>query len=330
MAVYTALDRQELESFIEPYGVGPLLSYEGVAAGIENTTYFITTDQSDFPSELKTSDQGEFVLTVYEATDREELGFFIELTTYLNLKQLPVPCPITNANGEALQMVRGKPALLAAKIPGAHPATPSLNQCTAIAKCLATLHLACLDANFERDDGYDLSWLENSAKVLAEKLTDSDRGLLNEIDHFKKRTSENPDLPRSIIHNDLFTDNALFDGDDLTAIIDFNSASTGYLIYDLAVVVNSWCSNGNGQLELIKARACLKAYQQVRPFTEDEKRMWNDFLRIAATRFWLSRLELKYKLEDKAHQTDLVEHKDPDQYKNILIDRISTPVQVWP
>lgn len=327
MAVYTALNKHELEKFIEPYGVGRLIDYEGVAAGIENTTYFITTDQSDLPNELTTTETGEYVLTVYESVDKEELIFYIELTTYLNQKRLPVPCPIKDANGKALQIVQGKPALLVTKIPGSHPSTPSSTQCSTIAKWLAELHLACLDSTFELEGSDNLNRLEDSATALASKLEDTDQELLNETDRFKQRITAYPNLPQSIIHNDLFTDNALFDGEKLTAIIDFNSSSTGYLVYDLAVLVNSWCSCDDGRLDAEKAKSCLIAYQQVRPFTDDEKTLWNDFLRIAAFRFWLSRLEVKYKQENDKGPADLIEYKDPDQYKKILLDRIKYPMQ---
>jgi homoserine kinase type II len=328
MAVYTVLDRDSISAFIKPYGIGPLIDFRGVAEGIENTNYFISTDQSDFPSELRTKPVQHFVLTIFESISAEKLRFYIDLTSQLNEKGLPVPCPLENADGIALQNLEGKPALLIPKVSGEHPLKPTLAQCQTIARTLANIHLACLNTDWSHESDHNLAWLAKVADSLASRLAPEDATLLDEISRFQQRVLDHPDLPRSIIHGDLFRDNVLYEQDQLTAIIDFYSAGNGYLLFDLAVLVNDWCSIADGSLNLEAAEAIIAAYQSIRPFSPAEQALWNDFLRIAAVRFWVSRLETRFKLDTSHRPGGLVEHKDPQQYKNILLQRINKPMTV--
>jgi homoserine kinase type II len=328
MAVYTVLDRDSISAFIKPYGIGPLIDFQGVAEGIENTNYFISTDQADFPSELRTAPVQHFVLTIFETISADKLRFYIDLTSRLNEQGLPVPCPLENADGIAMQSLEGKPALLIPKVSGAHPLKPTLAQCQTIARTLATIHLSCLDTDWSHESNHNLAWLAKVADSLTPRLPPDDVALLEEIKRFQQLALDHPDLPRSIIHGDLFRDNVLFEKDQLTAIIDFYSAGNGFLLFDLAVVVNDWCSTADGSLNLEAANTIITAYQQIRPFSTAEQALWNDFLRIAAVRFWISRLETRFKLDAKQRPGGLVEHKDPQQYKNILLHRINTPMTV--
>ena len=337
MAVYTVLERQQVEDFIQPFGIGPLISFEGVAAGIENTNYFVSTDQSDFPSELHTEPTRHYVLTIFEAADEQDLAFFVQITTLLNRQGLPVPCPLQDADGIAMQQLQGKPALLIPKLAGEHPVEPSAEQCRSLGETLAKVHNSCVESGLQHPSIRSLKWLEACTADLnryldskpgtlePDLLCDADRKLLDEIPRFQQRVAKHPNLPRAVIHGDLFRDNALFTGDQLTGLIDFNSAGSGYLMYDLAVAANDWCSQADGSLNQPLADALLGAYQQVRPFSEDERKLWNDFLRIAAARFWVSRLHIQLQPKAAHRLGGLVEVKDPQQYKNILLQRIHRP-----
>ena len=340
MAVYTVLERQEIEDFIRPFGIGPLIDFEGVAAGIENTNYFVSADQSDFPSELRTAPTRHYVLTIFEAVDEQDLAFFIQLTTLLNLRGLPVPCPLQDADGAAMQRIQGKPALLTPKLEGEHPCQPNPEQCRSLGETLAKVHQACIESGLQHPSIRSLQWLDNCAADLnhyldnatpgpaaldPDLLCDADRELLDEIPRFQQWVANHPKLPKAVIHGDLFRDNTLFDEDRLTGLIDFNSAGSGYLMYDLAVVVNDWCSQADGSLNQALAKALLGAYQQIRPFNDEEKPLWNDFLRIAAARFWISRLHVQLQPQASHRPGGLVELKDPQEYKNILLQRIHSP-----
>lgn len=326
MAVYTVLERADIEALIQPFGIGPLVDFEGVAAGIENTNYFIRTDQSEFPSEFRTQPIQAYALTLYESASKVELKFFIALTTALNQRNLPVPCPLKDVDGTAMQLFQQKPVLITPWASGSHPNKPTLAQCQQIAVTLARIHQACLSLNIQHDSSHNLSWVEQCAQRLKAVLNDDDLALLNELPRFKQRCQSHPDLPKAIIHGDLFRDKVLFEGDDLTAIIDFNNAGTGQLMFDLAVLVNDWCSTADGQLDPALYHAVITAYQQQRPLTGDEQLLWPDFLRLAAARFWISRLYSQHFPDmNRDRPGSLVELKDPDEYRKILLARIQHP-----
>lgn len=333
MAVYTVLEQQEIAAFIEPFGIGPLLRFEGIAAGVENTNYCITTDHSELGTENRTADEKSFFLTVFEAIDETELAFYADLTTLLNLRGLPVPCPITDSDGKAIKTLQGKPALLVELVPGEHPKTPSVGQCKELGLQLAQMHKVCLDAKKTHKAARDIEWLAGICEHLAPKLSDDDAKLLEQemayFHHWEQALQHSQtELPKAIIHGDLFRDNALFVGDRLSGVIDFNSAGTGYLLYDLAIVVNDWCSRADGSLDPALSSTLLDAYQQRRPLSTSEIHHWNDMLRIAATRFWVSRLLAKLAPAEDHRPGSLVNIKDPAEYRRILCQRIEHPYRL--
>lgn len=324
MAVYTVLDRSDIEAFIEPYGIGPLIDFEGVAAGIENSNYFISTDQSGFPSELRTAPVCHFVLTIFESAEITDLSFYVDLTTALHTRGLPVPCPVRDADGDAARTLQGKPALIVPRVDGVHPLRPNAAQCLALGETLARVHLACLDWGVSHAGTRSFNWLKNTVARIAPHLDGDDKDLLGELSHFEEAIARHSALPKAPIHGDLFRDNVLFVGNTLAGLIDFNSAGDGFLLLDLAVVVNDWCSLGDGSLDPSRARALIQAYRDVRPFTDDEAALWNDFLRLAALRFWVSRLFIRLFPESSHRPGSLVTFKDPAEFKNILLQRIRT------
>ena len=323
MAVYTVLEREEIENYIAPFGIGPLVSYEGIAEGIENTNYFITTDQSEFGSEFQSQPIQHFALTVFESQPKEELQFYAKLTSLLNLRGLPVPGPVRDTEGETVKLLQGKPALLFPKIAGEHCEYPNDEQCQEMGATLANIHKACMDANFNHQGPRNMAWLIAAVEKLMPLVEQDDQDLLQqEINHFKKLQSRNLDLPQTVIHGDLFRDNVLFVGGRLSGIIDFFSASNGYLLHDLAVVANDWCSKRDGCLNSKKCDALLAGYEKNRPLNADEKSAWQDFLRVAALRFWVTRLLIQLKPAEQHRPGELWDIKDPQEYKNILLQRI--------
>lgn len=329
MAVYTVLSGEAIARLIEPFDIGPLLDFEGVAAGIENTNYFIRTGPPNCSSEDHTAPTQEFVLTIFEHINTEQLSFYVELTTLLNHHSLPVPCPIQDIHGAAIHSIRGKPVLIVPKLKGAHPSqTPSIELCANLGATLAQIHVATRAHAFNYSSNRNLSWIKQCADSLRPQLNTDDQSLLAELPRFHRRTEEHPDLPQGIIHGDLFRDNALVEGHQIRGIIDFNSAGYGYLLMDLAIAANDWCSKAGGQLDPNRLKAMTASYQRIRPITNDEETLWNDFLRIAAMRFWVSRLFSQLKPETNRQTNSLVEPKDPQEFKNILKQRINSP-QIW-
>ena len=304
MSVYTVVDQRELESFLEHYTLGELLDYQGISAGIENTNYFVNTSKQSL------------VLTLFEQHSAEELSYFLDLMAYLAEHQVPSAHPIADHNGHFLRELKGKPAALVMRLQGAGLEQPNLAQCQAIGQALAQLHLAGKDFPGQRPNDRGPRWWHRTRNTLIERLNNDDRQLLDEELAYQDsfRLAE---LPRGVIHADLFRDNALFDGDTLTGIIDFYYACNDAWLYDVAVTLNDWCSQPDGQLDETLALALLRAYHQTRPFTPAETAAWPVMLRAAALRFWLSRLyDLHFPREGELTHT-----KDPGAFRTILQQR---------
>jgi homoserine kinase type II len=279
MSVFTPLSRPELETFLAPYGLGRLRDFQGIAAGTENSNFFISLEQ------------GEFVLTLVERGPVQDLPFFIELLDVLHEADLPVPYALRTTDGIALRELAGKPALLQPRLPGKHIKQTNAQHCIQVGEFLGHIHLATRGHVLTRKTDRGLDWMsEEGARQLA--MLDKDagellHGALAEIEQYKERILA---LPRANLHADLFRDNALFEGTHLTGVIDFYNACSGPMLYDLAISLNDWCSDDSGKIDVARARAMLGAYAALRPFTAAEAELWPTMLRVACVRFWLSRL----------------------------------------
>lgn len=305
MSVYTEVLQQDLQQFLTEYSVGALLSHQGISAGVENTNYFVNTSG------------GQYVLTLFENINHEDLPFCLGLTAFLAEHGMPCAHPIVRNNGALFDQLNGRPATLVQRLKGSTIDAPSLFQCQQIADFMGRMHKVCAHFKHQRADNRWQRWREQAATQIENHLSDEDRQLLrNEI--IFQRQFDMDALPQGVIHADLFRDNALFDGEQLAGVIDFYNACCGPLLYDLAILVNDWCLNADFSLNQQKVEVVLRAYQQQRMLTAEEKSLWPVMLRIAAVRFWLSRWISIVQPQDDAA---LVNHKDPTEYKQILLDR---------
>lgn len=279
MSVFTPLERPELDAFLAPYQLGRLRTFQGIAAGSENSNFFVSLDA------------GEFVLTLVERGAPQELPFFVELLAHLHRAELPVPYAIPTADGETLRELAGKPALLQPRLPGRHIQQPNPHHCAEVGRLLARLHLTTRDAILERRSDRGLDWMLEEGPLLALGLDERQLPLLRdslaEVAALQPRILA---LPRANLHADLFRDNVLFDGNHLSGMIDFYNACSGPMLYDLAIALNDWCSTADGRIDPPRARALLAAYATLRRFNAAEAELWPAMLRIACLRFWLSRL----------------------------------------
>ena len=284
MAVYTPLRQDQVAEFIDTFGFVRLRKLKATDSGIENTNYFVTADD-------RTGHTCNLVLTLFEQMPLTELPYFVALTSFLAQAGLPVPAPYRTKQGEAILQLEGKPAIIVPCFNGRHPSEPSHLQCSAIAEAMARMHLASEHFTEHRENDRGASWREEAVNTLQPFLTPEQRSLLmSQVADWRLHQSQIDELPAGINHHDLFHDNALFDGDQLTGIIDFYNACDDCFIYDLAVLVNDWCSDQQGELEPQRYRAVLDTYQRLRPFTPAEHRLWPRMLAFAALRFWISRL----------------------------------------
>ncbi|MEX1237462.1 MAG: homoserine kinase [Pseudomonadales bacterium] len=280
MAVFTTFSRPALERYIIMFGLGELATFEAIETGIENSNYFVTLESGD-----------EFVLTITEHLGFEDVPFFNELFAQLTRSGLPVPDPARTLDGMTSTIFCGKPAWLFPKLPGGHPLMPDSGQCQTIGGALARLHAAAVSTRYKRSNPYDVEWTREALHTKGELLEKGDRFLLETIlAEYQELGQGSTDLPTGIIHGDLFRDNALFEGNILTGIIDFYHACEDFLVQDIAITINDWCMTAEGLTDRARMTALISGYESIRKLTNEESRTLSLFRRNAALRFTLTRL----------------------------------------
>lgn len=318
MSVYTSLTRSEVEQFLAGFTLGTYVAHRGISAGIENTNYFVTTSH------------GEFVLTLFEHQQADEVRDIMRLAHHLGNRGLKVPAPVSDQQGVWLHELKHKPTIICPKLSGTHIEDPQPTHCLAIGTALAELHLAARDLENPRADIRDYHWWLSAGPQLTSSLSAADQTLLtDELNFQTQQRAAWLQLPHGWMHGDLFHDNALFDNEHTVgAILDLYNASSGAWLYDLAVVANDWCSEKSGNWKAGCIDALLEGYSSVRPLTAHEQSMWHTVLRAGALRFWLSRLLTRQHQQQHLQQQhsqqesgELALQKDPNEYRLKLLKR---------
>jgi len=309
MSVYTTIETDELEGFLSDYSVGELRDYAGISDGIENTNYFVNTLNGD---------DGRFVLTLFEHHSLEQMQYYLGLMHHLADHKVPSADPVADNNGNHVRMFKQKPAALVHRLNGGSIRETSIAHCEQIGAAMGKMHSAGLSYAAHKPNPRGPAWCASTAEAVYSKLTDEDVVFLKAEVDFQKSNSD-ADIPRGVVHADLFRDNALWDGDTLSGIIDFYYACDDVLLYDVAVLVNDWCNTGNAGLDHDKVVTMLQAYNSYRPFQLNEQQYWPAMLRAGALRFWLSRLYDKH----FPRPGELVHSKNPDEFRAILKDRVA-------
>ena len=314
MSVFTPVSRAELAAWLRKYSVGTLLELEPVAAGIENSNFFVTTTQ------------GRYVLTLFERLPAQELPFYLGLMAHLARHGIPAPAPIADLSDRFLGELNGKPAALVSRLAGCSVDLPGADECAQLGGLLARLHLAGRSYPEYQDNPRGPKWWRVAAREVRPFLDDERARLLDTELAFQAQ-HRFPDLPRGPVHADLFRDNTLFDGGRVSGVIDFYFAGVDCWLLDLAVCANDWCladPSADRRLDPARTRALLGAYADVRPFEELERGAWPVLLRAAALRFWLSRLH-DYHLPRPG---ELVHAHDPGHFHDILALRVAAATAV--
>jgi homoserine kinase type II len=306
MSVFTTVTPAQLTAWLRQYALGSLVSLEGVASGIENTNYFVTTSR------------GRYVLTLFEKLTPTELPLYLGLMAHLAHHGIPCPQPIANVDNAYLGALNGKPAAIVTCVPGRNLAEVSAAHCATIGALLAEMHLAGQSYAVQMPNPRGPAWWTAALpKVLP--FLDKDAAALLEKEVRFQAAQRFAALPRGVIHADLFRDNALWDGARDGGHIDFYFACNDALLYDVAITVNDWCAAADQSLDTARARALLEAYQQVRPLGADERAAWPALLRAGALRFWVSRLYDKH----LPRQGLLTHAKDPRHFQRVLEQHIA-------
>jgi len=313
MAVFTAVTLDDLTQWVKQFPLGQAVGLEGIASGIENTNFFLTTER------------GEYVLTIFENLGFEQLPFYLQLMRHLAERNIPVPAPVANDQGKLVAPLLGKPAAIVSRLAGSSQMDPQPVHCAEVGAMLARMHMAAFDFPLVQPNLRGLDWWVATAPRMLAFLSPANAELLSHEVAFQQAFAAGESysrLARGPVHADLFRNNVMFEDERLSGCFDFYFAGCDTWLYDIAVTVNDWCiDQATGQLDEARVRALLDAYHAVRPFTAEEQAAWQPMLRAAALRFWLSRL---YDLHLPREAKLLTPH-DPTHFERILRDRIANP-----
>ncbi|MGH6737230.1 MAG: homoserine kinase [Methyloceanibacter sp.] len=301
MAVYTDVSDEELEAFIGSYAIGALTSFKGIAEGVENSNYLVHTEA------------GPFILTLYEKrVRREDLPYFLALMEHLAARGISCPLPVHDRDGRTLKELAGRPAALISFLEGLWVRRPGIAHCAGLGRVLAQFHLAGQDFSMSRANDLSLPGWQALYRDVSASADEVIAGLKDEIGRELQHleTHWTTDLPKGVIHADLFPDNVFFLDDKVSGLIDFYFACNDMLAYDVAVCLNAWCFEPDASFNITKARAMLQAYEQERKLTDAELANLPMLARGAALRFLLTRTYDWLNTDENA----LVKFKDPNEY----------------
>lgn len=315
MAVFTEVSEDEAQALLRTLKLGELRTLRGIQGGIENTNYFVTTDQ------------GDYVLTLFERLGFEQLPFYLYLMKHLAQRGIPVPDPAADEAGDILHKLCGKPAAVVNRLPGKSELAPGPAHCAAVGDMLARLHLAGRDYARSQPNLRGLPWWNETVPVVLPFLDADQASLIRAELAYQNHVAAGPAyaaLPRGPVHADLFRDNVMFEEGRLTGFFDFYFAGVDTWLFDLAVCLNDWCiALDTGAHDSERANALLRAYQQVRPLQAAERELLPAMLRAGALRFWVSRLWDLHLPREAA----MLQPHDPTHFERVLRQRVVQPVR---
>ena len=314
MAVFTEVSEQQARDLLADLSLGELISLEGISSGIENTNYFLTTNQ------------GEYVLTLFERLNREQLPFYLYLMKHLADQGIAVPAPQTNTQGDILLSVAGKPAAVVNRLEGSSQLEPSPAHCHAMGTTLAHMHLTARSYENQQPNLRGLSWWNQTVPDILPFLNEAQAATLQHELAFQNHVQSTfayTALPKGAVHADAFRNNVMFVDDQLSGVFDFYFAGVDSWLFDLGVCLNDWCIDlASGAFHPEHLTAMLQGYESVRPLSAAERALFNPMLRAAALRFWISRL-WDFHLPREA---SLLQAHDPGHFERVLLARLHNPV----
>jgi homoserine kinase type II len=301
MAVYTSLNKDEIINFLSEFDVGVLKDFQGITAGVENTNYFIHTDKNTF------------VLTIFEKrVDVKDLPYFISLMNHINNKGINCPYVIPNKNGENINEIVGKKAILISFLEGEDISDNiDKNHTNDVGSVLSSMHNATADFPLHRDNSLGLKGVIDVFENIRDKLSDEYFEVINNEINYQKQ-NKITGLPVGATHLDLFSDNVFFDlsTNKLSGVIDFYFSADDYYVYDLAITINAWCFKDFDNLDMSLAKSMIAGYEKNRILSNEEKLALPLLLRFACLRFLLTRSYDKIHTPKNAN----VVVKNPDEY----------------
>jgi homoserine kinase type II len=308
LAVYTHISESQFSELIAQYDVGSLVAFKGIAEGVSNTNYLVET----------TSDK--YIATVYESnTNVSHLPFYWGLMKHLHGDGIPVPLPIHDNNNDILKRVDGCAFALVSFVPGKWPKTIRNAHCKEIGKAMACMHRSAISFVPELPNQLSVSGWRCTFESVKDQIDGKfGKGVSAEINDALVYVEQNwpteGELPYGVIHGDLFPDNVFFEGEKLSALIDFYLSCNDFFAYDIAITLNAWCFEHGTEFNITKAKQLLKGYNAEKPLTEGELNALPLLCVGASLRFLISRLSDYFNQVEGA----IVTVKDPSEYLKIL------------
>ena len=304
MAVYTKFNHKKIEEILSNYNLGMLDQFKGIEEGIENTNYFLSVDNK------------KFILTIYEKrVNSEDLPFFSDLMSSLNKSNFKCPAPIINKRNKTITDFEGKKLMIVSFLEGRAKKNLSPPNCKSIGTEIAKMHEITRGFKFKRKNDLSVkSWrgLFDTVKDKCSKIHKDLPMLIEEnLNDVEKNWPKN--LPKGIIHADLFHDNIFFLQDKFSGIIDFYFSCEDFYAFEIAICFNALCFDGlkeNLSFNVTKAKNFIDGYTSVRKLTEEEKNNIKVLSQGAALRFLLTRVFDALNLVEGA----MVKVKDPVEY----------------
>jgi len=301
MAVYTDISAEDLGRFLAGYDLGELLSYKGIAEGVENSNFLVHTGT------------GHYILTLYEKrVAAGDVPFFLALMEHLAARGINCPQPVKARDGATLGTLCGRPAAVVTFLDGMWMRRPDSDHCAAVGEALARMHLAGADFSGRRRNALSVAGWRPLFEQASARADGVQHGLRTAIETELAALEQAwpQGLPQGVIHADLFPDNVFFLGDRLSGLIDFYFACTDTLAFDVAICLNAWCFEPDHSYNVTKGRNLLTSYIKARPLSQAERDALPLLARGAAMRFLLTRLVDWLNVPAGA----MVQPKDPLEY----------------
>jgi len=305
MSVYTELSHDDIASILADYTLGACKKFEGIAAGIENSNFFVTADS------------GRYVLTIFERMNASELPYFMRLMRYVAAQGVPCPDVMPGRDGSLLFECKGKQGCIVSCLTGKTLDILNESQLRSSGHAMAALHLAGTGFDMHRDNPTGMAWLRETVAAVRGKIRErygreAEDLLLDELQF--QQTHAWKSLPCGVIHGDLFMDNILFEDHVVSGMIDFYYAHHAPYVMDIAIALNAQAVLLHDDDDR-RMQALLAGYEDVRQLEGSEKTALSGMLRLAAFRFWVSRLyDALFPRGGAMTQT-----KDPEEYRKKLL-----------
>ena len=304
MAVYTKLNKENIEEILSNYSIGNLKEFRGIEEGIENTNYFLLVDNK------------KYILTIYEKRVKEkDLPFFSQLMSNLNKSGFKCPVPIESNNKKTIINYKNKNLMIVSFLEGRAKNILSPEDCKAVGQEVAKMHEITKNFNIRRENNLSVHSWRNIFDQVKDKCVHIHKDLPLLIESNLKDVEKNwpKDLPTGIIHADLFSDNIFFDNNNFSGIIDFYFSCNDFYALEIAICFNALCFDGpknNLNFNVTKAISFMNGYNQFRKINDDEKKYIKVLSQGSALRFLLTRVFDSLNTIEGA----IVKVKDPMEY----------------